>query len=249
LVDGEALICTPGGSKATIVALNKSTGQVLWTCPVPGGDAAAYSSAIPLETAGIKQYIQLLEKGLVGVDAKTGKFLWRYAKPVSRYGANIPSPLASGDSIYCASAGTGGGVVRLKARDGAIQPEEAFFGPKYPTAIGGTIKVDDYLYGTTGEAMVCVDFNTGQVKWQERSLGAASLCYLDGRLYLHGENGQVALVEPSPEGYLERGRFAPPDPPKHLNDMEKAWAYPVVANGQLYLRDHNNIWCYNVRAD
>jgi outer membrane protein assembly factor BamB len=248
LLDGDALICTPGGSRATMIALNKETGAVLWTCAVPGGDSAAYASAITVEAAGARQYVQLLQNGLVGIDAKTGRFLWRYKKPVSRYGANIPSPLASGDRIYCASAGTGGGLVQLNAQDGEIKPEEAFFGPKYPTSIGGAIKVGDWLYGTTGEAMVCVDFASGQLKWQERSIGAASLCYVDGRLYLHGEDGQVALVEPSPDGYLERGRFTPPNEPKHAEEMEKAWAYPVVANGHLFIRDHGTIWCYNVRS-
>ena len=86
------------------------------------------------------------------------------------------------------------------------------------------------------------------MKWQDRALGAASLCYADGRLYLHGENGEVALVEPGPESYRERGRFMPPGPPPHSQQMEKAWAYPVVANGRLYVRDHGTLWCYDVRA-
>src|SRR5262249_37992220 len=90
LVDGNAVICTPGGSRATLLALNKENGQVLWMCPLPEGDSAGFASAIVVEVGGVKQYVQLVEKGLVGVEAKTGKFLWRYKKPVSRYGANIP---------------------------------------------------------------------------------------------------------------------------------------------------------------
>jgi outer membrane protein assembly factor BamB len=95
--------------------------------------------------------------------------------------------------------------------------------------------------------MVCFDFATGGVKWKERGLGAASLCYADGRLYLHGENGDVALVDPSADTYLEKGRFTPPGQPKHQNQMEKAWAYPVVINGRLLIRDHGCLWCYDVR--
>lgn len=248
LVDGDTLVCTPGGDQATLVALNKRTGDTLWKCAVPDGDQAAYASAIVLETDGIRQYVQLLQKGLVGVDARTGKFLWRYAKPVSRYGANIPTPLASGSYIYSASAGTGGGVVKLISKNGAIEPEQVYFESKFPTAIGGSIKVGDYLYGTTGQALLCTEFASGQVKWEDRALGAASLCYADGRLYLHGENGEVALVEPGPDAYHQKGRFTPPDQPGHPNQMEKAWAYPVVANGKLYVRDHATLWCYDVRA-
>ncbi len=248
LIDGETLVCTPGGSEATLVALNKKTGELLWKCAVPEGDEAAYASAIFVEVDGVRQYVQLLQKGLVGVEAGTGKFLWRYAKPISRYGANIPTPVASDGYIYAASAGTGGGAVKLKVKQGSVEPEQAYFESKLPTAIGGVVKVGDYLYGTTGEALICTEFVTGQKKWEERALGAASVCYADGRLYLHGENGEVALVEPTPEAYREKGRFTPPDQLKHANEMEKAWAYPVVANGQLYIRDRATLWCYDVKA-
>ncbi len=247
LVDGNTLVCTPGGSEATIVALSKSTGEVLWKCALPEGDEAAYASAVAVEVGGVRHYVQLLQKGLVGVEAKSGKFLWRFARPVSRYNANIPSPVVSGDIVYVGSAGTGGGAVRLQARDGGVVAEPLYFEAKLPTAIGGAVKVGDYLYGTTAQALLCVDFKTGQVKWEERALGAASLCFADGRLYLHGENGEVALVEPSAEGYRERGRFTPSEPPAHQNAMEKSWAYPVVANGKLFVRDHGCLWCYTVQ--
>ena len=248
LIDGNSLICTPGGSEATLVALDKKTGALIWKCAVPAGDDAAYASPIVSDSAGTRQYVQMLKKGLVGVEAKTGKFLWRYDKTVSRYGANIPSPVASDGFIYSAGAGTGGALIKLKTVEGAIQPEQVYFSPKLPTAIGGDVKLGDLLYGTTGEALTCFAFATGDVKWQDRALGAASLCYADGRLYLHGENGDAALVEPSADGYHEKGRFTPPDQPKRINGMEKAWTYPVVANGRLFLRDHGALWCYDVKA-
>jgi len=248
LLDGDTLLCTPGGAGATLVALNKSTGKVIWKSAIPGGDEAAYASAIVVDTGGVRQYVQMLSGGLVGVEAKTGKFLWRYGKMVSRYRANIPTPLARDHLIYCASAGTGGGVVQLRADGGAVQAEEVCFSPSLPTAIGGSVLVGDFLYSTTSQGLQCIEFATGTVKWKHRAIGAASLCYADGRLYLHGENGDVALVEPGTEGYRERGRFSPPDQPKRKSNMEKAWAYPVVAGGRLYLRDQNMLWCYDVKA-
>ena len=247
LVDGDAVICTPGGSEATLAALNKKTGEVIWKCALPESDLAAFASAVVVETGGVKQYVQLLQKGLVGVDAKTGKFLWRYAKPVSKYGANIPTPLASDGLVYVGSAGTGGGAGKLKGTEGRVEPEQIYFESKLPTAIGGAVKVGDYLYGTTAQALLCIEFASGKVKWEERALGAASICCADGHLYLHGENGDVALVEASSEGYREKGRFTPPEQPQHAKPMEKAWAYPVVANGRLYIRDHGSLWCYDVK--
>jgi outer membrane protein assembly factor BamB len=246
LVDGDAVICAPGGKDATVVALKKVSGDLIWKCALPEGDDAAFSSAIVIEAAGRRQYVRLLTKGLVGIDAGTGQLLWRYGKPVSRYSANIQTPVASGDYIFCSSTGTGAGVIRLKAQGDRIQAEEVYFEPKFPTAIGGVVKVGDYLYGTTGDAMLCMDFKTGEIKWKERALGAASLCYADKRLYMHGENGDVAMIEPTPEGYREKGHFSPPGQPTHSDAIEKAWAYPVVADGRLYIRDNNVLWCYAV---
>lgn len=246
LIDGDALICAPGGSEATVIALRKTTGDLLWKCPLAEGDDAGFSSAIVVKVGGIRQYVRLLTKGLVGIEASTGRLLWRYSKPISKYGANIQTPLVSGEYIFCSSTGTGAGVVRLKVQGKEVEAEQVYFGPQYQTSIGGVVKVGDYLYGTTGEALLCTEFTTGQIKWKERALGAASLCYAGGRLYLHGENGGVALVEPSPESYREKARFTPSDQPERINAMEKAWAYPVVAEGRLFIRDNNVLWCYAV---
>ncbi|MBL9128701.1 MAG: PQQ-like beta-propeller repeat protein [Verrucomicrobiales bacterium] len=247
LVDGDRVIYTPGGSTATVVALNKTTGDVVWKAALPEGDDAGYASAVVVEAAGVRQYVQLVSKGLVGLDASTGKFLWRHGRAVSRYGANIPTPVVSGNVVYFGTAGTGGGAVRLVAKDGGVAAEEAYFEAKLPTAIGGAVKVGNHLYGTTAQALLCVDFATGKILWEERALGAASLCFADGRLYLHGENGDVALVEPSAEGYREKGRFTPPEGPKPSGPMEKTWAYPVVSHGKLLVRAHATVWCYDVR--
>jgi outer membrane protein assembly factor BamB len=246
LVDGEAVICTPGGADATLVALKKETGDVIWKCAVPGGDEAAYSSALVGQFGGGKEYVQMLQGGLVGVEAGTGKFLWRYKKTVSQFRANIPTPVMKDSLIYSAGAGTGGGLIKVASTAGA-DPEQVYFSPKLPAAIGGCVLIGDYLYGT-GQALLCVAFATGTVKWEERALGAASLCFADDRLYLHGENGEVALIEPTPAGYQEKGRFSPPNQPQKSNPMEKAWAYPVLAEGRLYIRDHQMLWCYDVKS-
>ncbi len=247
LVDGDLVVCTPGGSVATALALNRKTGDVVWKSAVAGGSKAAYASVIIVEAGGEKQYVQLVEKGLIGLEAKTGKLLWQYNKMVSPYGANIPTPVAHDSLVYSGVAGKGGGVVKLKSEGGKVMLDEAYFSPKLPTAIGGVVKVGDYMYGTS-QALQCVDFTSGNVKWEDRSIGAGALCYADGRLYLHGENGEVALVEATPGGYHEKGRFTPADQPKRINQMEKAWAYPVVNNGRLYIRDADRLWCYDIRS-
>lgn len=246
LVDEDVVLCTPGGSEATLLALRKQTGEVLWKAAVPGGDEAAYTSPVIAQVGGTKEYVQVLQNGPVGVDAKTGTTHWRYDKTKSRAGATIPSPVMSGDMVYTAGSGSGGATLKLKAKDGGVEAEQLFFEAKSPAGIGGTVKVGDYLYGTS-QSLQCLEFTTGKLKWEDRGIGASSICYADGNLYLHGENGEVALVEASPEAYREKGRFTPPEPPEHLNRGEKAWSYPVVANGKLYIRDQGTVWSYKIK--
>ncbi|HEY2343867.1 MAG TPA: hypothetical protein VGH90_12580, partial [Chthoniobacteraceae bacterium] len=124
--------------------------------------------------------------------------------------------------------------------------EQIYAEKKLPASIGGTVLIGANLYGTNSDSLMCLDFKSGEIKWQDRSIGAASLLAADGRLYLHGENGQVALVEAAPDAYHEKGHFSPPDQPDR--GSAKAWAYPVVANGRLYIRDVNMLWCYDVSA-
>ena len=245
LVDGDKLVVTPGGADATVVALNKADGKLVWKSAVPGGDSAGYASIIVVQAAGKKQYVQFMEKGLVGVDAETGKFLWRYDATAKGSPANIPTPVANNEFVYSATNMGGGGLVKLTAQGDGVKAEQVYFNKKLPVAIGGAVVIGDHLYGTTNSAMMCVELTSGKEKWSERGIGAAAVLFADGRLYLHGENGDVALVEPSPEGYREKGRFTPPDAPNRGNS--KAWAYPVVANGRLYVRDMGSVWCYDVR--
>jgi hypothetical protein len=86
-----------------------------------------------------------------------------------------------------------------------------------------------------------VKFDTGEVAWRDRSVGKGSLVYADGRLYCFSEKGVVGLVEATPTGYVERGRFN-----IQAGDLE-TWTHPVVAGGRLYLRDQDTIYAYDVR--
>jgi outer membrane protein assembly factor BamB len=145
-------------------------------------------------------------------------------------------------------------LVQLKPSGGGIEAAEIYLSSKLPTAIGGAIELNGYLYGTNTGSLICADFATGEIKWQDgSSIKVGSLLYADGRLYWHGqETGEVALVEATPDAYREKGKFTPPEMPTRRSADEKmtgkAWAYPVVANGRLYIRDWNCLWCYDVQA-
>jgi outer membrane protein assembly factor BamB len=245
LVDGDVLVCTPGGKDATLLALNKTTGDVIWKSPMETGDAASYSSIVAADIGGVKQYVQFVQKGLVGVDAKTGKLLWRYETTAKGSTANIPTPVTYGDYVFSSTGIVGAGLVKLKSKGSAFEADQVYFTKDLPTSIGGAVRIGDHLYGTNGKGMTCSEFTTGKILWQEKGVGPGSLLYADGRLYVHGEAGQVALVEASPASYNQVGFFLPPDQPKR--GKTKAWAYPVVADGKLYIRDLDRLWCYDVK--
>jgi len=246
LIDGDVLVCTPGGKDATFVALDKRTGDLLWKSALSEGDQASYASAIIVEVGGLKQYVQFVQKGLVGLDARSGKLLWRYAKTATGSPANIPTPVAADAFVYSGTNRGGGGLVQLKVGNDAVEATEVYFAPKLPTSIGGAVKVGGYLYGTNTGGLMCVDFATGEVKWQDRSVGAGSVCYAENRIYVHGEKGDLALVEATPEAYREKGRITPPDQPER--GKSAAWAYPIIAGGRLYIRDLGTLWSYDVSS-
>jgi outer membrane protein assembly factor BamB len=244
LIDGDVLVCTPGGREATLVALNKKDGSVVWKSAVPGGDAAAYASPIIARVGGAKEYVQFLGQGVVGVDARTGRFLWRYAKTAQGSPANIPTPVFHDSLVFSSTGRGGGGAVKLTPEAQGVSAAEVYSSRELANPIGGVVRVGEYLYGTNNQSLFCVEFATGKVRWQDRCVGQGSICYADGRLYVRGENtGDVALVEATPDSYKEKGRLRQPD-----RSRQQAWPYPVVANGRLYLRDQNVLLCYDVKG-
>jgi outer membrane protein assembly factor BamB len=252
LIDGDVLVCTPGGKRVSLLALHKNTGDVIWKSLVPKAGDAAYASAGVVQVDGVKQYVQVLEKVVVGVDARNGRLLWRYDETTKSSPANIPTPVTHDRYVYTATGFGGAGLVKLKASADGIEAVPVYYNFKLPNAIGGALLVGDYLYGTTNRSgLMCVAFTTGKVIWQDKCLGPGSVSYADGCLYVHGEGtGSVVLVEATPEGYHERGRFTPPGQPDYTKDTTgtKAWEYPVVANGRLYLRNLGSLWCYDIKA-
>jgi outer membrane protein assembly factor BamB len=241
LVDGDAVVCTPGGPQATLAALNKMTGEVIWKAAVPDGDTADYASVMAFDAGGVKQYIQFTRKGVVAVDAKTGKFLWRYNK-TSDFGANILTPVVYQDKVFTSGSRSGGATLEVKNEGGKVEAKELYFGKALGASIGGAVLVDGHLYGSTTQGLFCIEFATGKEKWTEKSTGNASICYADGRLYVRSHtSGDVFLVEANPKEYVEKGRLKQPERTK-----TPAWPHPVVANGGLYLRDMGTLVCYDV---
>jgi outer membrane protein assembly factor BamB len=248
LVDGDRLVCTPGAKDATLVALDKNTGALVWKCAAPLAETTAgYSSVVIAEVGGIRQYVQLLSGGVIGVAAKDGRFLWKYEK-LGRNTANIPTPIVLGNRVFCSAGyGKGGALLQLVPAADGITAREVWFNRALTNKHGGLVVVGDYVYGDQDDrgAPFCANLKTGKIVWQRKGggtgHGSASVAYADGRLYVRYDNGVTALVEASPAGYREDGAFPIP---KHEGP---SWAHPVVAGGRLYLREGNAVYCYDVK--
>ncbi|HXV78184.1 MAG TPA: PQQ-binding-like beta-propeller repeat protein [Candidatus Polarisedimenticolaceae bacterium] len=254
LVDGDRVVVSPGARDAALVALDKKTGEPIWRAAIPplgeqGLDGAAYASAVVSQGAGVRQYVQLLGRGLVGIDAATGRFLWGYNR-IANSVANIPTPIVTGDFVF-ASSGYGAGAVLLKLdkREDGVRAREVYFldGATLQNHHGGLVLDDGYVYGGTGLNKgfpLCIELATGKVAWGPiRNLGRNSVAviYADERLYLRYQSGLMLLVEATPAGYREHGSFTIPDVQK------ESWSHPVVANGRLYLREQDQILVYAIR--
>lgn len=253
LIDGDKLIVTPGARNAALVALNKSSGAEIWRASVPdlgarGKDGAGYSSAVISEAAGVRQYVQLMGRGVVGIEAETGRYLWGYNQ-VANDVANIATPIVHGDYVF-ASTGYRTGAVLLKlSRNGdGVDAEEVYFlpGNDFQNHHGGIILRDGYLYTGTGHNRgfpLCIKMEDGQAAWgpiRNEGRGSAAVSYADGHLYMRYQNGLMILVEASPQEYREKGSFMIPE----VNQY--SWSHPVISGGRLYLREQNNLFAYDV---
>jgi outer membrane protein assembly factor BamB len=248
LIDRDKLICTPGGTKGLLAALNKETGALIWQSKeVP--DEATYSSPIAVEVGGIRHYVAMTGDGAVGIDAATGGLLWRYKRePYKEIVA--PTPIFYKDHVLISSWKGGPDLIELKANGKGIEASKVYSKNTLQNEHGGLVLVDGYVYGSYVERdWRCVEFMKGApAKWINKDLDFGSLIYADGNLYcLDQNNGTAALVEASPKAYNEISRFTLPEMSKLRKPSGKVWTHPVIANGHLYLRDQELLFCYKVK--
>jgi outer membrane protein assembly factor BamB len=239
LVLQDRIIVNAGGPNASVVAVGKANGQVLWRSQ---GDEAGYSSAILHEVGGIPQAVVFTAQRALGVDTRDGRLLWSYDR-VSNRTANIATPIARGNHVFLSSDyGTGAALLELRPNGTSIDAREVYFTKEMRNHHASSVLVGDHLYGFSGPILTSMKFDSGQVAWRDRSVGKGSVIFADDRLYLFSENGVVGLAEANPAAYREHGRF------QLRTGSLPTWSHPVVANGKLFLRDQDTIYAYDVRA-
>lgn len=235
LVDGDRLIVTPGGPGASVVALDKKTGKLLWKSQ---SDKAGYSSPVAFDAAGRRQIAVLTGEGALGLNAANGELLWRNKK-VANGIANIATPIAFDGRVFF-STDYGTGCLLLDVRSGGAR--ELYFNREMKNHYSSSILHQGYLYGFSSSILTAMKFEDGSVAWRDRSVGKGSVTYADGHLYVLSEAGRVALVEATPAGYREKSRFSIP------SGEFPTWTPPVIAHGRLYLREQDLLYAFDIRA-
>ncbi len=245
LVDGERLVCSPFTTNAAIAALNKHTGEIIWKTAIDGPIVAGYAALVQSAAGGVPQYVLFHGKGLAGFAAKDGRVLWRYARPNTRTGSTY-TPIPLGDLILSPN-GYGGGLSLFKilsGEDGFSAKEVGFQSMYLDKFQDSTTAIDGRLYLIEQGAPVCVDVLTGSRVWSDDStkrVGRSALTWADGHLYIRNSRGTVTLEKVSPDGMTVAGQFQLPE-----HEQSVGVTSPVVANGRLWLRDNNRLFCYDV---
>ena len=257
LIDGNLVICTPGGSRGTMVALNKITGAVVWVCQ-EWTDDAGYSSPIVAEVGGIRQYIQQASKGVAGVSAKDGKLLWKinYPNAGGRRVAVIPTPIFYDNIVFVTSGYNDGCMgIRLSKENESIKAATIYTNRDISNQHGGVVLINGYLYGHSEQpsnSWTCQNIKTGEIVWskkvQEAGVGKGSVFGIGDRLLCFDMvTGILAVATASPDGWKEFGRMTIPERTKITTQDNQLWTHPVVANGKLFLRDHDLLFCFDLK--
>jgi outer membrane protein assembly factor BamB len=254
LVDDGKVIVTPGHPDHFMVALDAKTGAIVWETKAElkgnGHEGAGYTGAVISNGAGVKQYVTMVGKGAIGVAAKDGKLLWHY-NPVANGTAVIPTPLVWDDYVFASSGyGTGAALLKLVKDGDGVKAEEQYFlkAGTFQNHHGGMVRIGDYIYAGTGHNNgfpICLEWKTGKVAWnKDRGPGreSAAVIAADGNLYFRYQNGIMALIGATPEGYEEHGTFKLP-----YIDGE-SWPHPAIEDGKLYVRAHDVLMCFDLKA-
>jgi outer membrane protein assembly factor BamB len=231
IVDGDRLICTPGGPTENIVALNRFTGETVWTSK-GNGDLSAYCSPILVEHNGTRLVVTITANSILGIDAGNGKVYWRVPQH-QEYGIHADTPLYHEGKIFCISGSpeSSGAVVLQLSPDGK-NATELWRTKKADNLIGGVVLHDGYIYGSRYEKdeWFCVDWNTGVLQYISEAIGGGSIIFADGLFYCYGERGTLGLIKASAE------KFEVISSTKIKSGRGPHWAHPVIDKGRLYIR-------------
>jgi outer membrane protein assembly factor BamB len=243
LVVGNKLLVDVGAKGASIVALDKDSGKVLWKSL---DDKASYSSPIAIGSDKDSTAVFLTQKGLVGLKVADGTPQWDFPFE-DKLAESSTTPVRVGDKLLISSITLGTAMLSLETQDGKTKPKQDWMTKDLtcyfstPVAIG-----PDHVYLVTGSllggqsTLHCLDAKKGTVLWKKDGVGkyhASLLRTGDNKLLMVEEAGNLVFIDPDPKMYRELAR---------TKICGKTWAHPAVANGRLYIRDDKELICVDL---
>lgn len=240
VIDGDKLFVTPGGPVNNIVALNRLDGKLIWNCKAEG-EPSAYCTPLLVKLPSRKLLVTMTKKHIVGVDAETGEFLWSQEQ-TNQWAVHANTPLFCDNSIFCFS-GYGRGGIKLDLNADGSKATKAWFSEKMDNRIGGAVVVNGYIYGSgdKNRQWQCIDWKTGEQKYESKAIGPGNVIYDDGMLYIYSDRGEIALVEPKDDGFNIISKT------KLVLGSAQHWAHLVINNGRLYLRHDDTLIAYKIK--
>ena len=240
LIVGEKIFLTPGGVENNMIALNKNTGELIWSSPGEGVPSS-YCSPIYIGDQSIPMVVTSMRDHVIAFNANTGETLWTV--PQTNFRNIHPNiPLYYDGKIFSIT-GYGGGAMLLRLLDGGRSVEQVWKNDEMDNQIGSAIKVGDYVYGSGHENRYwfCVDWNTGETIYKVRDLAPCNVIFADEMLYVYSERGTMNLVKPNPDKFELVSSF------DVLLGTGPHWAHPVIHQGVLYIRHGDALMAYRIK--
>jgi len=240
LIDGDALFLNVGGTNhASLAALNKTTGSVIWT---NGRDKFSCSTPVIGTFEGKRHLLTVTRGSFRAEDPETGKALFHFPFQSRDGGAvNAASPVIIGDQIFISAGyGLGGHLLRPAAK----KPEVVWSTQDMATQYATSIHWEGHLYGIHGQVessfdLRCIDMKTGNVVWSQKNFGAGNLLRLGSDLLILTYNGELVRAPATPQGFKPKARA------QIMSFGIRA--YPAMADGFLYARSTKQMVCVDLR--
>jgi outer membrane protein assembly factor BamB len=237
----DTIICSVGGPGQSVVAFRQSDGGVVWKS---GDFLVSEAAPIFISVDGLQQLLFFGGGTVNGLDPATGRVLWSHAHDPGN-DLNINTPIFSGtDNILLLSSAykAGSRALRLWWKDNLSYADELWFNNRVRYMFLNALRLGDYVYGTAGDLgpsfLTALNIKTGEMVWQHRGIGRASMVYADGKAILLEEDGDLVLTKLAPEGVTILSQA------KIFDTM--SWTAPTLVGTTLYARDREKIVALDV---
>jgi len=241
LLIGEKIIATPGGKEHNVVALNKNTGELIWSSPAKG-ELSAYCSPLYIGDQNTPLIVTMTAEHILGLEASTGQLLWSFENK-NRNSIHSNTPVYADNMVFISSVDKG--CTMLQLSDGGRKAEIVWELPELDNMMGALVKVGDYIYGSGSgykeRVWYCIDWKTGEIKYKNKALAMGVTIVADDRFYCYTDKGEMALVKATPERFEVISKF------QIEKGTEQHWAHPVIHQGVLYVRHGDSLMAYKVR--